>query len=65
MPLRLRAVEAELEGGTATPETLAAAAEHAARGTNPLPQTAHKVPLLIGTVSEVLERALGDGAANR
>jgi len=57
VPLRLPAVEAALVGRPPTPEVLAAAAALAAEGAAPLPMTGYKVPLLVGTVQEVLERA--------
>lgn len=59
VPLRLAAVEAELIGRPPTARVLAAAAERAADGARPLSTTRYKVPLLVGTVAEVLERAAG------
>lgn len=65
IPLRLPAVEGALEGQPADETTLRAAAELAAEGANPLPQTAYKSEFLVGTVLESLERAAkvssGDG----
>jgi len=58
IPLRLPAVEAALAGRPAAPETLAAAAERAADGATPLPETGYKARLLPATVLEVLERAV-------
>jgi xanthine dehydrogenase YagS FAD-binding subunit len=57
IPLRLTQVEAALTSQPATPAVLAAAAEQAAAGVSPLPQTGYKVKLLVGSVMEVLERA--------
>ncbi len=57
VPLRLPQVEAELVGKAATAVTFASAAKLAADGANPLPQTGYKVPLLVGTVQETIERA--------
>lgn len=57
VPLRLPAVEAHLIGRPPTTEVIASAARHATHGAQPLPQTGYKIPLLIGTVVEVLERA--------
>lgn len=59
VPLRLPAVEAQLVGRPPTAEVIASAARYAAHGAQPLPQTGYKIPLLIGTVTEVLERAAG------
>jgi len=58
IPLRLPQVEAALVGQAATPVICTHAAELAATGANPLPQTAYKVKLLVGTVLEALERAM-------
>jgi xanthine dehydrogenase YagS FAD-binding subunit len=58
-PLRLPLVEAALVGERPTPETLATAAALATARRDPLPETGYKVPLLHGTVLEVLERATG------
>ena len=57
VPLRLPQVEAALLGKAATPTTFASAAKLAADGASPLPQTKYKVPLLVGTVQETIERA--------
>ncbi|MGL4610460.1 MAG: FAD binding domain-containing protein [Trueperaceae bacterium] len=56
VPLRLKNVEAALEGKAATQTTLEAAAQLAATGAKPLPQTQYKVELLKRTVLEGLER---------
>jgi len=58
IPLRLPQVEAALVGQAATAVICAQAAELAAVGANPLPQTGYKVKLLVGTVLETLERAI-------
>ncbi|GIJ46279.1 oxidoreductase [Virgisporangium aliadipatigenens] len=57
IPLRLPAVEAALLGNPPTGALFEAAARRAADGARPLPMTGYKVPLLVGTVLEVLERA--------
>jgi xanthine dehydrogenase YagS FAD-binding subunit len=57
VPLRLPAVEAALLGNPPTGAVFEAAAQRAGDGARPLPMTGYKVPLLIGTVREVLERA--------
>lgn len=57
-PLRLPDVEAALTGADAELDVLAKAAKLASRGASPLPMTEYKVPLLVDTVHEVLERAL-------
>ncbi|MCB0128005.1 MAG: FAD binding domain-containing protein, partial [Caldilineaceae bacterium] len=54
VPLRLRNVEAELIGQSASQGSLEFAARVAAEGANPLPQTAHKVDFLVGTVLTTL-----------
>jgi xanthine dehydrogenase YagS FAD-binding subunit len=59
VPLRLRNVEAELIGQSASQSSLEFAARVAAAGANPLPQTAHKVDFLVGTVLTALEQAMG------
>lgn len=56
-PVRLRPVEAALEGLPADPAILEQAAAHAAEDANPLPQTRYKVTFLVNTVLETLERA--------
>jgi xanthine dehydrogenase YagS FAD-binding subunit len=58
VPLRLPSVEAALAGQPATPAAFSAAAAIAVEGANPLPLTGYKAPLLAGTVTEALERAL-------
>jgi xanthine dehydrogenase YagS FAD-binding subunit len=58
VPLRLPAVEAALVGRAPTPDVLAEAGSLAAADANPLPMTVYKGRLLVGTVTEVLERAL-------
>ena len=40
-------------------QRFAAAAAHAVEGANPLPMTGYKAALLVGTVTEALERAAG------
>lgn len=59
VPLRLSAVEAALTGRPATAEVFTEAAARAADGANPLPLTGYKARLLVGTVTEALERAAG------
>ncbi len=59
VPLRLPEVEAALLGGPANAARVAAASALATWGVSPLPMTAYKVPLLVGTVRDVLERAAG------
>ena len=44
-----------------TVAAFAAAAAHAVEGANPLPMTGYKSALLVGTVTEALERAAGIG----
>ena len=61
VPLRLPRVEAALAGQPVTVAAFAAAATHAAEGANPLPMTGYKSALLVGTVTEALERAVGIG----
>jgi xanthine dehydrogenase YagS FAD-binding subunit len=58
VPMRLRKVEAMLEGQPPTPEILAAAAARATDGADPLPGTQYKLALLSGCVLECLEQAL-------
>ncbi|MDP2312971.1 MAG: FAD binding domain-containing protein [Pseudomonadota bacterium] len=58
-PLRREAVEAALIGGPADATRIAAAAARATDGAQPLPMTAYKLPLLVGSVQEALERAVG------
>jgi xanthine dehydrogenase YagS FAD-binding subunit len=57
-PLRLREVEAALQGIMPDPEKLSAAAKLARNHANPLPMTGYKLDLLEGSVLEALERAL-------
>jgi xanthine dehydrogenase YagS FAD-binding subunit len=57
VPLRRPAVEAKLVGQPPTDETFAAASALAADGARALPMTGYKLPLLVGTVREALERA--------
>ena len=59
VPLRLPQVEAALVGNRAVAETFNEAAQLAAEGANPLPQTEYKVPLLCNSVEETLLRAAG------
>lgn len=57
VPLRLRSVEAALEGTLVDAESLAAAARLAADGADPLPAGRFRIDLLIGATQEALERA--------
>lgn len=57
-PLRLPGVDALLVGRPASRATVEAAADAATRSATPLPGTGYKVPLLRGTVLEVLERTV-------
>ncbi len=59
VPIRSLDVEAELAGAPATAVSLARAAERAAEGAAPLPQTGYKLDLIRGTVLAALERCLG------
>ena len=59
VPLRLKAVEAALEGKPADPATIAAAARQASSGAKPLPMTAYKLDLLEGLVRDLLEQLAG------
>jgi xanthine dehydrogenase YagS FAD-binding subunit len=61
VPLRLPKVEAALVGQPVTAAAFAAAANHAVDGANPLPMTGYKATLLVGTITEALERAAGIG----
>jgi xanthine dehydrogenase YagS FAD-binding subunit len=61
VPLRLPRVEAALVGQPVTSAAFAAAAAHAVEGANPLPMTGYKAALLIGAVTEALERSAGIG----
>ncbi|MEM7129941.1 MAG: FAD binding domain-containing protein [Chloroflexota bacterium] len=58
IPLRLGNVEATLIGQAATQGTLEKAAGVAAENTNPLPQSAWKVEMMVGTILQTLEMAL-------
>lgn len=58
IPLRLGNVEAALIGQSATQETLEKAAGVSAENTNPLPQAAWKVEMMVGTILHTLEMAL-------
>ncbi|MEM7534268.1 MAG: FAD binding domain-containing protein [Chloroflexota bacterium] len=60
IPLRLANVEAALVGQPAKQETLEAAAQVSAENANPLPQSAWKVEMMVGTILHTLELALGD-----
>lgn len=57
IPLRASHVEAALLGGPLTPERIARASDQAALGADPLPMTGYKLPLLVATVRDALERA--------
>jgi xanthine dehydrogenase YagS FAD-binding subunit len=57
-PLRLREVEAALQGMVPDTDKLSAAAKLARNHANPLPMTGYKLDLLEGSVLEALERAL-------
>ncbi|MBV9565915.1 MAG: FAD binding domain-containing protein [Bradyrhizobium sp.] len=59
VPLRLAAAEAVLTGAVASAATIAKAAQQAASGAKPLPQTGYKLDLLHGLVRDVLERLCG------
>lgn len=63
VPMRLHNVEAALVGQPATQATLARAAELSVEPANPLPQTAHKIDFLVGTLLDTLEQALADAPA--
>ena len=56
VPLRLAAVEAALQGKTATAAAIADAALQATSGAKPLPMTGYKLDLLKGVVQDLLER---------
>lgn len=58
IPLRLSNVEAALIGQPATQATLEKAAAVSAENTNPLPQSAWKVDMMVGTILQTLEMAL-------
>ena len=55
-PLRLKAVEAALEGKRTDAATIASAAKQAITGAKPLPMTAYKLDLLEGLVRDLLEQ---------
>jgi len=61
VPLRLPRVEMALVGQPVTTAAFAGAAAHAVEGANPLPMTGYKAALLVGTVTEALERAVDIG----
>ena len=56
VPLRLKAVEAALQGKRTDATTIAAAARLAATDAKPLPMTAYKLDLLEGLVRDLLEQ---------
>lgn len=58
IPLRLGNVEAALIGQSATQATLEKAAGVSAENSNPLPQSAWKVEMMVGTILQTLEMAL-------
>lgn len=58
IPLRLSNVEAALTGQPATQATLEMAAGVSIENTNPLPQSAWKVEMMVGTILQTLEMAL-------
>ena len=58
IPLRLSNVEAVLIGQAATQSTLEKAAGVSAENTNPLPQSAWKVEMMVNTILHTLEMAL-------
>jgi xanthine dehydrogenase YagS FAD-binding subunit len=57
VPLRLPRVEAALSDRPAVAATIAAACKLVDEGANPLPMTAYKAALLLGAITEALERA--------
>lgn len=57
-PLRLPEVEAALLDRAPSPAVLHAAAAEATQRCSPLRPTGYKVPLMIGTILEVLEKAV-------
>jgi xanthine dehydrogenase YagS FAD-binding subunit len=57
VPVRLRPVEAALEGTNIDADSLAAAARRAGEGADPLPAGRFRIDLLIGATHEALERA--------
>jgi xanthine dehydrogenase YagS FAD-binding subunit len=57
VPLRMPRVEAALIGQPVTTTAFAAAAAYAIEDANPLPMTGYKTALLVGTITDVLERA--------
>jgi xanthine dehydrogenase YagS FAD-binding subunit len=61
LPLRREAVEARLIGRPLDDATITAAAALAAEGARPLPMTGYKLPLLVGSVQEALERVAWRG----
>lgn len=58
IPMRLKNVEAALVGQPATQATLEVAAKVSAENTNPLPQAAWKVDMMLNTIQHTLEAAL-------
>ncbi len=58
IPLRLSNVEAALIGHAVTQATLEKAAGVSTENTNPLPQSAWKVEMMVGTILQTLEMAL-------
>lgn len=58
IPLRLNNVEAALIGQAATQSALEKAAKVSAENTNPLPQSAWKVEIMVNTILQTLEMAL-------
>ncbi|HEY3142843.1 MAG TPA: FAD binding domain-containing protein [Acidimicrobiales bacterium] len=61
IPLRLVSIEQELIGRPPTSSTLTAAADRAIDGASPLEQTRYKLPMIVATVQDALERALAFG----
>jgi xanthine dehydrogenase YagS FAD-binding subunit len=59
VPLRAPAAEATLVGRAPTAELIEEAAQGAVGDASPLEQTRYKLPLIVATVREALERALG------
>ena len=56
VPLRATAAEDRLRGSTLDDGAIGAASAACAEGATPLPETGYKVPLLVATVRETLER---------
>ena len=59
VPWRSEAVEKAITGKALTPEVIAAAAEAAVSGAEPLEQNAYKIPLFKGVVTESLTADCG------